>query len=64
MCQGNEPNPLHRTMIGRPTKNFIRLARRCPRSPYGFSLADVSRGKWVLDDDVIDNIRKINLIWL
>src|SRR5260370_35394100 len=64
LCLGNRTNLLHRTMIGRPTKNFIRLARRCPSSPYGFSVADVSRAKWFLDDEVIDNVRKKNLIWL
>jgi len=45
-------------MIGRPTKNFIRPAQRCLSLPYGFSVADVSRAKWFLDDEIIDNVQK------
>src|SRR5579872_2847972 len=64
LVSGEQTNPLHRTMIGRPTKKLIRLARRCPSSPYGFSLAGENGQGRRWDGYVRQNKTKINLIWM
>src|SRR5260370_41132374 len=63
LCLGNRRICSTGRCIGRPTK-LLRLARRCPRSPYGFSLADENSEGRRGDGHVREKNPKINLFWM